>query len=268
MRIADLPEFNDTQKNITLRPNNNIIDAVKEMVKNNIGAIPIIDNNNLVGIFTERDLSTRTLNNNLDIKKTTLAEVMTKNVETITENTTVAESIERMKKGHYRHSLVVDENGNLLQVLSQRVFVANNWFLSLLEKHHHHINFSTTLADIVKSNGNDYIISTSSDKFASEAINLITTKRIGAIPIIDNNKLVGIFTERDVMVKIVYAGLDPSATVLRDVMTKKLTTLTMKAKISDCLEAMALGKFRHILIVDDNGELIKILSLRDFMTLK
>ncbi len=268
MKIADLPEFNNTQENITLSSNNKVIEAVKEMVKHHIGAIPIIDNDKLVGIFTERDLSTRVLNKNLDIKKTTLAEVMTKKIETITENVTLAESIEKMRKGHYRHSLVVDKSGKLLQILSQRVFVANNWFLSLLEKHKKHINSSTILADVIKSNGNDYIISISSDKLASEAINLITTKRIGAIPIIDNNNLVGIFTERDVMIKIVYAGLDPNKTVLHDVMTKKLTTLTVTAKINDCLEAMALGKFRHILIVNDSGELIKILSLRDFMTLK
>lgn len=267
MKISELPEFDEEHLNFVLNSNDKVAVAIKLMSENHVGAVPVFENGKLAGIFSERDVTTRILAKSLDPASTNLAEVMTKNPQTITPETDLRDSIDRMIKGHYRHSLVVDENGKLLQVISQRVFVASNWFLSLLEGQEQGINLKTTLKEVIDSRGKNEVISLSSNHHIIDVVKLISERAIGAIPIIDNGKLTGIISERDVMAKAANKNMDIKNTLISEVMTKEPHTVGLGTLVSECLQAMALGQYRHILIIDDNGQLIKILSQRDFMSL-
>lgn len=92
----------------------------------------------------------------------------------------------------------------------------------------------------------------------------MTDWNVGAIAIVDDGKLVGVFSERDLMTRVVAAGLDPEATAIDAVMTKSLAVAAPAEDIDDALGKMASLNCRHLPVVDA-GKLIGMLSLRDLL---
>ena len=98
------------------------------------------------------------------------------------------------------------------------------------------------------------------------AIKKMAELRIGsAVVITGDRKVAGIFTERDVMMKVVAKDKDPKQTNLKDVMTSDVKVAKMNDEILTCLRRMSQGRFRHLPVVDDDGKLIGILSQGDFV---
>lgn len=95
-----------------------------------------------------------------------------------------------------------------------------------------------------------------------EACVAMTKRRIGALMVVDGAKLVGIFTERDVMTKVVGAGRDPDAIRLADVMTANPDTIGPDRPARDALEMMRKHGYRHLPVVD-GADLIGMISVRD-----
>jgi CBS domain-containing protein len=91
----------------------------------------------------------------------------------------------------------------------------------------------------------------------------MTQHKIGALLVIENNRIAGIFTERDALNKILSAGLDPDATLLDQVMVCNLQTITADKPLSYALYMMAEGGFRHVPVVDQNGAPLGMVSARD-----
>ena len=97
-----------------------------------------------------------------------------------------------------------------------------------------------------------------------EAGQIMAEQRIGAVLVLDDGALAGIFTERDALYRVVAAGLDPATTALDQVMTRDLVTLGPEASTIDALRLMTEVGFRHLPILD--GERVHgIISLRDFV---
>jgi CBS domain-containing protein len=97
---------------------------------------------------------------------------------------------------------------------------------------------------------------------ASAAIELMVARRIGAIPIADSGRLVGIFTERDVVTRVVAAGLDATRTPLSKVMTPDPAVLSPSDSVRSALDLMNQRHFRHLPVIG-NGRLMGIVSIRD-----
>ena len=95
-----------------------------------------------------------------------------------------------------------------------------------------------------------------------DAVHLMTQKRIGCVCVTEGDKLVGIFTERDVLGKVVGASLDPRKTAVSEVMTRNPETLTARDKMAYALNKMHVGGYRHIPIVEGT-KLAGIISIRD-----
>ncbi|HVR68094.1 MAG TPA: CBS domain-containing protein [Verrucomicrobiae bacterium] len=94
------------------------------------------------------------------------------------------------------------------------------------------------------------------------AIELMVSRRIGAVPVSDNGRLIGIFTERDVVTRVVSAGLDAAKTALRTVMTPDPAVLTPGDSVRSALDLMNRGHFRHLPVIGA-GRLMGIVSIRD-----
>jgi CBS domain-containing protein len=98
-----------------------------------------------------------------------------------------------------------------------------------------------------------------------EAATRMARRNFGAALVVENGGLVGIFTERDVMTRVVAAGLDPDRTTVREVMTADPRTVTPDRRALDALKAMHDGGFRHMPVVE-HGRPVGIVSLRDFLS--
>ena len=103
------------QRLVIIDHNSSAFEAAVTMLKNKCGALLVCDNKNddaLMGIITERDLTFRVIPKNLDPKKTTISKIMTKNVETIQPNRTTFDAIQIMKSKGFRHLPVVEKKKN------------------------------------------------------------------------------------------------------------------------------------------------------------
>jgi CBS domain-containing protein len=96
-----------------------VSDAADQMKRRSFGAILVVENERLVGIFTERDALYRVVAEQRDARKTLLAEVMTPNPQTVTPNDNFARALNLMHTGGFRHVPVV-EDGKPIGVVSAR----------------------------------------------------------------------------------------------------------------------------------------------------
>jgi CBS domain-containing protein len=87
---------------------------------------------------------------------------------------------------------------------------------------------------------------------------------VGAIVVLAGGQLRGVFSERDIMLRVVLHRLDPETTPVRDVMSTRLSTVDESASLEEALEAMHNHNCRH-LPVTRAGEVVAFLSMRDLM---
>ncbi len=100
-----------------------------------------------------------------------------------------------------------------------------------------------------------------------EAINLFNAKDVGCLLVIDKGtqKLIGIFTERDVIRKLITTGHDLNAETIEKYMTKSPDSLYLNDPLAYALNRMAAGGYRHIPLVDENNIPVGFLSVRDIV---
>ena len=123
----------------------------------------------------------------------------------------------------------------------------------------------TRLEDFLKLNKNRQIWTISKDQSVMQALILMSEKNIGAIIIVDNNDFpIGIFSERDYARKIVLKGKSSKDTLLDEVMTKELITVTRDYKIDQCMEIMNEKRIRHLPVLEDK-KIIGIISIGDLL---
>ncbi len=95
-----------------------------------------------------------------------------------------------------------------------------------------------------------------------DATRVMAERHIGAVLVAVDGRLQGIFTERDVLARVVAAGLDPDGTVLGAVMTPNPDTLAPNDKAMDALRRMTECGYRHLPVVD-GAQMVGIVSIRD-----
>lgn len=104
------------------------------------------------------------------------------------------------------------------------------------------------------------------DASAEQAIRTMLDRRVGAVAVVDENKQVaGIFTERDVLRRVVLSGRAPAEMPVREVMTTPVEMATLDTTPGQALATMIEFHYRHLPIVDDDGRLLGMLSIRDLL---
>ncbi len=93
-------------------------------------------------------------------------------------------------------------------------------------------------------------------------IERLNEERTGCVLIVDEGRLVGIFTERDVLTKLVGTSIDVDRTPIEDLMTPKPECLTLEDGIAYALNKMTVGGFRHIPLVDRHGRPEGLVAMR------
>ena len=120
------------------------------------------------------------------------------------------------------------------------------------------------VAEILKSKGNK-IISVSPNTSVYDALVIMGQKNIGALMVMEQDELVGIFSERDYARKVVLVNRTSRETLISDIMTVTVITVSASDTIEHCMELMSVRKIRH-LPVEDLGKVIGIISIGDVVT--
>jgi CBS domain-containing protein len=100
------------------------------------------------------------------------------------------------------------------------------------------------------------------DTSVTECVRAMTAKKIGALVVMDGERLIGIFTERDALTKVLAAGFDPGSTKVSEVMTRDPYCISPTTTVGDAMELVTKRRFRHLPIVD-NGKLVAVVSSGD-----
>jgi CBS domain-containing protein len=108
------------------------------------------------------------------------------------------------------------------------------------------------------------LVSAQPDARVMDAAVAMSEGRIGAIPVIEGERLVGIFSERDLMTRVVVPGRDAEQTRVEEVMTHKVITSGLDESVDRCLEKMQRAGCRHLPVIQD-GRVIAMLSMRDLL---
>jgi CBS domain-containing protein len=99
----------------------------------------------------------------------------------------------------------------------------------------------------------------------NEAVRTMAQASIGAIGVTDRNRLIGIFSERDLMLRVVLEKRDPQRTHIRDVMTSPVSTIHRDSTADEALKVMVEKHIRHLPIIDRDGTLCGMISMRNLL---
>jgi CBS domain-containing protein len=100
----------------------------------------------------------------------------------------------------------------------------------------------------------------------ADAIRVMLDRHVGAVCVVDSDERVaGIFSERDVLRKVSLSGRDPERTLVRELMTTPVEMATMATGPGEALATMVERHFRHLPVVDNDGKLLGMLSIRNLL---
>jgi len=118
-----------------------------------------------------------------------------------------------------------------------------------------------TVQDLLAQKGNQ-VWSVSPDTSVFETLQLMAAKEIGAVLVLDQGRLVGIFSERDYARQVVLKGKTSRDTPVREVMTSRVVFVRPNQNIEECMAIMTDKRFRHLPVMDGD-KLAGVLSIGD-----
>lgn len=122
----------------------------------------------------------------------------------------------------------------------------------------------TTVRDLLDAKGNETSYSVSATDNVLTTLEVMAEHNVSALLVTDGARIVGIFTERDYTRKGELEGRTARETLVRDVMTEDMYTVTTDTSIVQCMALMEKHSIRHLPVVED-GQLVGIVSIRDVM---
>src|SRR5688572_7978534 len=120
----------------------------------------------------------------------------------------------------------------------------------------------STVRDILARKG-PHVQSIGPDATVLDAALLMNDHKIGSLVVSDGGRLVGIITERDLLVRIVASRRDPAATSVRDAMTSELLCGRIETSLDEARGVMMKRRIRHLPIVDEDDHLLGLVSIGD-----
>jgi CBS domain-containing protein len=106
--------------------------------------------------------------------------------------------------------------------------------------------------------------STRPDASVYEALQLMADRNVGALAVLESNKLVGMFSERDYARKLILRGKFAKDTPVREVMTERVITVGLQETIDTCMQLMTQNRIRHLPVLED-GSLVGLVSIGDIV---
>jgi CBS domain-containing protein len=115
--------------------------------------------------------------------------------------------------------------------------------------------------DIMRSG---FLFMVQRDAMVTEAVRVMATHNVGIVSVLDGDRLAGVFSERDVVRRVVDQGLDPARTAVSEVMTTELVVADPDEDYQSAMHKMDQANIRHLLVVKD-GRMLSMISVRDLI---
>ncbi len=110
----------------------------------------------------------------------------------------------------------------------------------------------------------DFLVTVPCGATVAEAVRAMAEHNVGIVAVLDGDKLAGVFSERDVVRRVVDRGLDPAGTPVNDVITHDIVVADADEDYQSAMQKMDQANIRHLPVVSD-GRLLAMISIRDLM---
>jgi CBS domain-containing protein len=120
---------------------------------------------------------------------------------------------------------------------------------------------SITVGQVLRKKGHSFV-TVGPDASAFDALEIMEEKNVGALLVVENGRLIGVFSERDYARKVILKGKSSKNTHVREIMSKSLVTVSPVTSLRDCMLLMTEKHVRHLPVIT-NGTLMGVLSMRD-----
>jgi signal-transduction protein with cAMP-binding, CBS, and nucleotidyltransferase domain len=229
--------------------------VVEIMVTADIGRVIITDADVPVGIFTEKDVLKRVANKGIDLQQTSIREVMTSPIQAVAEETHILEALGKMYQGNFRHLLVRGRRGTIVGIVSMRRI------LKIAVELGQGLSETRTVGEIMSGQ----VLTVDEQRSIAESTELMMNKNSSAVVVTQEQRPKGIFTERDLLKRVINKVPDITKTPVREVMTTPLISMPRTTHIGDVLAEMYRRDIRNMPVKGDREELLGIVSMPDVL---
>ncbi|HUU19697.1 MAG TPA: CBS domain-containing protein [Sedimentisphaerales bacterium] len=233
LEVGDIMTENVT----TVCPGSSVVLAAKIMSDKNISCIIVSDNGDLSGIITETDLLKRAVADSNDFRKMKVEQIMTSPVRSVPCNLSVLEASKIMEAENIRRLVVLKEErlaGIVTQTDIVRVLTSYGMWKNVSEL------MSSDVAAIAGS------------ATVREAAEVMASRDISCLVAMDKDEVVGIFTERDLLKRVIALKRNPAQTILQNVMSSPVMSVPSNYSIPSASKMMEKMRIRRLLVMDDS----------------
>ncbi|KAJ1386203.1 PB1 domain [Sesbania bispinosa] len=276
-------------KALTVPETTTIYEACRRMAARRVDALLLTDSNALLcGILTDKDIATRVIAREINLEDTPVSKVMTRNPVFVLSETLAVEALQKMVQGKFRHLPVV-ENGEVLAILDiakclydaiarmERAAekgkaiaaavegVEKHWGTSGPDSNTSFIEtlrekiFKPSLSTIIPENLKIVTVSPT-DSVLTTTKKMVEIRSSCAVVTVDG-KPHGIFTSKDILMRVIAQNLSPASTPVEKVMTPNPECTVIDTPIVDALHIMHDGKFLHLPVVDRDGTVVAVVDV-------
>jgi len=121
----------------------------------------------------------------------------------------------------------------------------------------------STVRNILQKKGNA-VYTISPDSYVYDALEELEENNLGSLVVVENGKLIGVFTERDYARKVILKGRSSKETVVRDIMSSRPVFVNPDNTLDDCMQLMTDKFIRHLPVLE-NDELVGVISIGDIV---
>jgi PAS domain S-box-containing protein len=233
----------------TVEPGHSVVSTAEIMSHKNISCIVVSDNGHLSGIITETDLLKRAVAGGNDFRKMTVEQIMSSRIHTVSRNLSILEASKIMEAENIRR-LVVLEDKRLVGVITQTDIIRVLTSYGIWK-------------DISEIMTSDVAVIGSSVR-VKEAAEVMDSQDISCLIAMDNNTVTGIFTERDLLTRVIALKRNPAQIILKKVMSSPVVTIPSHNSVLSATKTMEKKKIRR-LVVMDGGILRGVVTQTDIL---
>ena len=220
----------------TISPEEIVISAAKIMSDNKISFLVVMESGNVEGIITETDVLRRVGNKSKDFYRTKLGRIMSSPVESVTSDLSVIDASKIMGVKHIKRLPIMDE-GKLVGIVTQTDLVRALTSYGLWRD----------ISEIMSRN----IAGIQMDASVAEAAEIMTSRKISCIMVMDGDDVAGVLTEKDLLGRVVALQRDPTNTRMEEVMSSPVTSIPSNFSVFSASKVMEEMNIRRLVIMKD-----------------